>query len=197
MSTDAGSASNWRTESQSQEASHFTFRASLPDPISQTYRVAEVSFAPDGLRGCENLLFNYAAAEVQSLERFLGAWHHARVTYDLTNYSGSVWIDDQPVLSNVPLNTDLDVQRSPEVSLTGNPDVQAKIWVDDLDVRFLDRSQLTPESSEVVFRPLFRDNFNRYERALFPRRGGWLKDAILRQRGEFHHNVPLSGRAGG
>jgi RHS repeat-associated protein len=92
----------------------------------------------------------------------------------MTNYSGSVWIDDQPVLSNVPLNTDLDVQRSPEISLSGNPGIPVKVWIDDLDVKFLDRSMILQDSAEVVFRPLFRDNFNRYERALFPRQGGWM-----------------------
>jgi RHS repeat-associated protein len=161
-------------EGQSPEASHFTFRAGLPDPKSQSYQVAEVSFAPDGLRGCENLLFNYAVAEVQSLEQFLGSWHHARIMYDMTNYSGSVWIDSQPVLSNVPLNTDLDVQRSPEISLSGTPGIPVKVWIDDVDVRFLDQSLIVQDSTEVVFKPLFRDNFNRYERALFPRQGGWI-----------------------
>jgi RHS repeat-associated protein len=92
----------------------------------------------------------------------------------MTNYSGSVWIDDQPVLSNVPLKTDLDVQRSPEISLSGNPGIPVKVWIDDLDVKFLDRSMILQDSAEVVFRPLFRDNFNRYERALFPRQGGWM-----------------------
>jgi RHS repeat-associated protein len=92
----------------------------------------------------------------------------------MTNYSGSVWIDDQPVLSNVPLKTDLDVQRSPEISLSGNPGIPVKVWIDDLDVKFLDQSFMVQDSTEVVFKLLFRDNFNRYERALFPRQGGWM-----------------------
>jgi len=33
---------------------------------------------------------------------------------------------------------------------------------------------MVQDSTEVVFKPLFKDNFNRYERALFPRQGGWM-----------------------
>jgi len=64
--------------------------------------VAEVALAPDGLRGSEKLLFNYALGEVQEIERFLGRWHHARITYDMTNYTGAVWIDNRPIVSGVP-----------------------------------------------------------------------------------------------
>ncbi len=54
------------------------------------------------------------------------------------------------------------------------PEVSVKFWIDDLDVKFADRSVLGQDSEGVVFRPLFRDNFNRYESVLFPREGGWL-----------------------
>jgi RHS repeat-associated protein len=167
-------------EGESLGTPHFTFLAGLPDLLSQSYKVAEVSFAPDGLSGCENLLFNYSLAEVQGLGKFLETWHHAQITYDMTNYSGSVWIDNQPVLSSVPLNTDLDVQRPPEISLSGNPKISMKLWIDDVEVKFLDQHLMTQDSTEIVFRPLFKDNFNRYEIAFFPRNGGWLsgKDLI-------------------
>ncbi len=152
-------------------SSHFVFSAGIPDRMTQSFQVAEVAFAPDGLRGTENLLFNYALGEVQELDKFLRTWHHARITYDMTNYTGSVWIDDQPIVSGVPLKTDLDVRSAPEISLSRGPEVAVKLWIDDLDVRFVDLSRM---GQEVVFRPLFRDNFNGYERALFPGQGGWL-----------------------
>ncbi|HPW18836.1 MAG TPA: choice-of-anchor D domain-containing protein, partial [Candidatus Aminicenantes bacterium] len=79
-----------------QDRPHFVFRAGLPDSKTQTFQVAEVAFAPDGVRGTENLLFNHALGEIQGSERFLGRWHHARITYDLGTYSGSVWIDNEP-----------------------------------------------------------------------------------------------------
>ncbi len=153
---------------------HFVLRAGVPDVSTQTFQVAEVAFAPDGLRGTENLLFNYALGEVRELESFLGRWHQARIIYDLGSYTGSVWVDDEPILSGVPLRTDLDVRRPAEISLDPGPEVSVKLWIDDLDVKFADRSVLGQDPEGVVFRPLFRDNFNRYESVLFPREGGWL-----------------------
>jgi len=123
-------------------------------------------------RGSENLLFNYAMGEAQELGGFLGAWHRARITYDMTTYTGSVWIDNQPIVSGVPLKADLDVRSEPEVSLSSST-VAVKLWIDDLDIRFVDLSRLGQDQPEVVFRPLFRDNFERYGRALFPEQGGW------------------------
>jgi len=157
-----------------QDRPHFVFRAGLPDPKTQSFQVAEVAFAPDGVGGAENLLFNHALGEVQALDRFLGRWHHARITYDMTNYAGSVWVDGEPILTNIPLQTDLDILRPAEISLSRGEDVSVKLWIDDMDVRFIDQSLMGQNTEDVVFRPLFRDNFNRYESALFPREGGWL-----------------------
>lgn len=157
---------------------HFVFRAGVPDPKTQTYQVAEIAFAPDGLKGTENLLFNHAVWEIQGSETFLGRWHRARVAYDMTGYTGSVWIDSEPVLTGVPLQPDLNVQDRPEISLAGGESIPVEIWIDDVDVRFLDASRPGNDTKEVAFRPLFRDNFNRYEGALFPRQGGWAPGAV-------------------
>jgi hypothetical protein len=161
-------------EGESLAGAHFVFQAGVPDPRTQSFQVAEVAFAPDGVRGSENLLFNYALGEIRDLEGFLGNWHQARIAYDMTDYTGSVWIDDQPIVSGVPLKTDLDVERAPEIALRRGPDVAVKLWIDDLDVRFVDLSRMGEDRAKLVFRPLFRDNFNRYESDLFPG-GGWLQ----------------------
>jgi RHS repeat-associated protein len=171
-------------EGESLPDSHFVFRAGVPDLRTQTFQVAEVAFSPDGVRGSENLLFNHALGEVQELDRFLGRWHHARITYDMTNYTGAVWIDNQPIVAGVPLKADLDVLTAPEVSLSRGPEVLVELWIDDMDVRFVDLSQVGQDQPEFVFRPLFRDNFNRYESALFPRAGGWIPGLGQAQGGE-------------
>jgi RHS repeat-associated protein len=171
-------------EGDTQASSHFVFRAGLPDLKTQSFQVAEVAFAPDGVRGSENLLFNHALGEVQALDLFLSRWHHARITYDMSNYSGSVWVDSEPILTDIPLQTDLDVQRPAEISLSRSQDVPVKLWIDDLDVRFVDKSHMGQNQPEVAFRPLFRDNFNRYESALFPKDGGWLPGLEQARSGE-------------
>jgi len=152
---------------------HFVFRAGVPDPKTQTYQVAEIAFAPDGLKGTENLLFNHAVWEIQGSEAFLGRWHRARIVYDMTRYSGSVWIDGEPVLFGVPLQPDLNVQDRPEISLTRGASVPIGLWIDDVEVGFEDASLTGKDPSKLESRRLFRDNFNRYENALFPHEGGW------------------------
>lgn len=161
-------------EESIEDCQHFVFQAGVPDTKTGSFRVAEVAFAPDGVRATENLLFNYAMGEIQGSEKFLGLWHQARITYDMTNYTGSVWIDNRPVLTSVPLREDMDVQASPEISISRGVSVPVELWIDDLEVGFLDMSLNGRDTADVAFRPLFRDNFNKYEIARFPRQGGWL-----------------------
>jgi len=163
---------------------HFVFRAGVPDPKTQTYQVAEIAFAPDGLKGTENLLFNHAVWEIQGSETFLGRWHRARVAYDMTGYTGSVWIDTEPVLVGVPLQPDLNVRDRPEISLTRLASVPIVLWIDDVEVGFQDISLIGKNPTEVEPRRLFRDNFNRYESALFPLQGGWISEGDEAQQAE-------------
>jgi RHS repeat-associated protein len=163
-------------------AEHFVFRAGVPDQKTQTYQVSEIAFAPDGLRGTENLLFNHAVWEVQGSEAFLGRWHRARIVYDMTQYTGSVWIDGEPILFSVPLQPNLNVHDRPEISLSRGASVPIGLWIDDVEVGFEDAGLLGKDPSKVESRRLFRDNFNRYESALFPLEGGWkAEDREVRQ----------------
>ena len=173
---------------------HFVFRAGVPDPKTQTYQVAEIAFAPDGLKGTENLLFNHAVWEIQGSEAFLGRWHRARIVYDMIRYSGSVWIDGEPVLAGVPLQPDLNVQDRPEISLTRGASVPIGLWIDDVEVGFEDASLLGKDPSRLESRRLFRDNFNRYESALFPLEGGWKAEGgEARQVGTLKAEAALEG----
>jgi len=163
---------------------HFAFRAGVPDPKTQTYQVAEIAFAPDGMKGTENLLFNHAVWEIQGSEAFLGRWHRARVAYDMTGYTGFVWIDGEPVLVGVPLQPDLNVQDRPEISLTRLASVPIALWIDDVEVGFQDISLFGKNPTEVEPQRIFRDNFNRYEGALFPLQGGWIFEGDEAQQAE-------------
>jgi RHS repeat-associated protein len=155
-------------------STYFAFRAGVPDLRTQTYQVADVAFSPDGLRGTENLLFNDALAEIPSSASFLGRWHQARITYDMTRYAGSVWIDNALVLGDIPLRQDFGVQAQPEISISRAVSLPIMLWVDDMEVGFRDISFLGKDPNEVEPRRLFSDNFNSYETALFPRQGGWI-----------------------
>ena len=163
-----------------------TFRlpGRVPDPKTQTYQVAEIAFAPDGLKGTENLLFNHAVWEIQGSETFLGRWHRARVAYDMTGYTGSVWIDGEPVLVGVPLQPDLNVQDRPEISLTRSASLPIALWIDDVEVGFQDISLFGKDQKEVEPQRLFRDNFNGYESAFFPLQGGWISGGDEAQQAE-------------
>ena len=61
----------------------------------------------------------------------------------------------------------------PSSRSTRDGSVPVELWIDDVGVEFVDLSLLGRDPADVAFRPLFRDNFDRYESALFPRQGGW------------------------
>ncbi len=153
---------------------HFTFRAAVPDKEAQAYRVAEVSFGPGELAGAENLLFNQAVAELPAEEAFLGAWHHACVRYDMRDYSGSVWIDETPVLSGVPLVSEtLEPETGCGVTFSKTRDVSVRLWVDDIEVSLLDQKDMPASPEEGDYAGLFRDRFSRYESPALLAEGGW------------------------
>ena len=89
----------------------------------------------------------------------------------MTNRTGSVWIDDEPVLAGVPLREDLDVESPPELSLSRDASVPVELWIDDVEVGFVDLGRAG--EAELAFRPLLRDNFGRYASSRFPWQGGW------------------------
>lgn len=157
------------------KSAHFVFCAAVPDKEAQVYRVADVSFGPGEIAGAENLLFNQAMAEIPAEEAFLGVWHHACVRYDMRDYSGSVWIDDGPVMSGVPLVTQtLESSTAIGVALSKTRDVSIRLWVDDIEVRLIDQRDMPSHIEEGAFGRLFRDRFCRYESPSLLAEGGWL-----------------------
>ena len=95
----------------------------------------------------------------------------------MTGYTGSVWIDSEPVLVGVPLQPDLNVQDRPEITLIRGASVPIALWIDDVEVGFQDISLFGKDQKEVEPQRLFRDNFNGYESALFPLQGGWKAES--------------------
>ena len=73
----------------------------------------------------------------------------------MTGYTGSVWIDTEPVLVGVPLQPDLNVQDRPEIFLARGESIPVELWIDDVEVRFLDASRLGKDTKDVAFRQLF------------------------------------------
>jgi RHS repeat-associated protein len=156
-----------------QRAAYFRFRAGFPDRATQTLKVGEIALVPDELKGSENLVFNEAIAVLQECDQFFDVWHHAQIQYDLSTYTGSVWIDGQPILSNVPLNTELRARAYPEISVQGGGDFPVKLWLDDLAIKLKDKGAAPHGTEEPALQTLVKEDFNKYESMLFPMNGGW------------------------
>ncbi len=161
-----------------QRPAHFVFNAGFPDKTAQVYRVADVSFVPGEVKGSENLLFNQALVEIPASDAFLDAWHHVRIQYDIRNFSGSVWIDSLPVIADAPLQAaDLKPESTSQMSLRDGEGVSVNLWIDDVEVRFLDQSDAGQETDDGSFRRIFKDSFGGYDSPELLAKGGWAGPA--------------------
>ena len=82
-------------------------------------------------------------------------------------------IDSEPIVSDIPLSEDLEAKTPTEISIRGGPDVPVKLWLDDVEVKFIDQSSGLETIDNAAYKPVLRDHFGRYESLLFPDKGGW------------------------
>jgi RHS repeat-associated protein len=157
------------------EAADLVIQVGVPDAKTQSWRAAAISFSADELQRSEKMLFNSVEIGSQDLDVFLEKWHHLRVEFDMNNYAGSVCLDGQPIMENVPLmNSPLVTNLTPEISVSGGADGSSKVWVEDFAVKLLDQNPKLGNEGEVPeAKPILRDSFDRYKNGDFPERGGW------------------------
>jgi len=158
------------------KSSQFVIHAGVPDNATQICRFADISFTPDAFTGKENVLFNSALVGSLEPDSFVEKWQQLRLQFDLSNDTGSLWLDEQLIVENMPLNKQLATSSSPDISFSCGSGEPVQVWVDDLEVKLLDQTR-KPESEEEVLlmlKPLIWDGFNSYETGKFPEKGGWV-----------------------
>jgi RHS repeat-associated protein len=167
---------------------HLRLRLGVPDLKSQSFRFAEISFLPDSLEGTESVVFNQTPAKCGSLKDYLATWHRLQVLYDLNVYAGTLLLDGQVILKDLPLQLSPWVNSLAEVSISCDKDVAAAVWVDDFEFKLQDAgfSPKDKSGSTLLLLAVAKDGFEGYKSEEFPLYGGWLtsqeliaKDAAL------------------
>jgi RHS repeat-associated protein len=160
---------------------HLRLRLGIPDLKSQSFRFAEISFLPDSLEGTENVVFNQTQAKYGGLKDFLSTWHRLQVLYDLNVYAGTLLLDGQVILKDLPLQLGPWVNSLAEVSISCDKDVAAAVWVDDLEFKLQDAG-FSPEdksSTTLLLLAVAKDGFEGYKSEEFPLYGGWITSQEL------------------
>lgn len=82
----------------------------------------------------------------------------------MCSYSGSVWIDEKPIISGVSLNTEtLGPEPASRVVLDKTRDISVSLWIDGMEVGFLDLSDPPSRIEAGAYGRLSRDHFRKYE----------------------------------
>ncbi len=157
-------------------ADQFTVHAGFPDKVNQIYRFADVSFTYDAPAQEGTLSFNSVPMATFDLSSLIEKWQQIRLQFDLSNETGSVWLDGQLFAENMPLNKAPGLQSAPDLSFSSSP--KTKVWVDDIEVKLLNQivKPQTDEEAQPIFEPLIWEGFNRYEAKKLPEIGGWRSD---------------------
>jgi len=160
---------------------HLRLRLGIPDLKSQSNRFAEISFLPDSLESTENVVFNQTPAKCGGLKDFLSTWHRLQVLYDLNIYAGTLLLDGQVILKDLPLQLGPWVNSLAEVSISCDKDIAAAVWVDDLELKFQDAA-FSPEDKSgatLLLLAVAKDGFEGYKSEEFPIYGGWITSQEL------------------
>ena len=118
------------------------------------------------------------------LKDFLSTWHRLQVLYDLNVYAGTLLLDGQIILKDLPLQLSPWVNSLAEVSISCDKDVAAAVWVDDLEFKLQDAA-FVPEdkSGATLLLTVAKDGFEGYKSEEFPLYGGWLTSQELLAKG--------------
>ena len=160
---------------------HLRLRLGVPDLKSQSFRFAEISFLPDLLEGTESVVFNQTPAKCGGLKDYLATWHRLQVFYDLNVYAGTLLLDGQVILKDLPLQLGPWVNSLAEVSISCDKDVAAAVWVDDFEFKLQDAG-FSPEDksgSTLLLLTVAKDGFEGYKSEEFPFYGGWITSQEL------------------
>ncbi len=94
-----------------------------------SHAFASVDFIPDS-DGKEYLYFhNY---RYKGPEIFLGRWYHIKVRLNLQDDTGTVWLDDVQVITEVPLYSTGNYHYAPGITIEGGNSAHTRSWVDDV-----------------------------------------------------------------
>jgi RHS repeat-associated protein len=152
----------------------FTIRLAVPDAETQTTQVADLAMIFDMEKSSESVALNYTESAAMGIGVLSGDWRHVQVEFDLEAAAASVSIDGRQFLEKAPLLQLPKASTLPEINVTYGTGLAAEVWMDNLAVRFQDRSRMLAGAPEATYEPIVGDAFDRYFTGEFPLPGGWL-----------------------
>lgn len=154
--------------------SRMGIRLAIPDVLQQTTRAADFSISINGPSSAEKAALNLVESTDLSLGLASGEWRHFEMRLDFDKCVCSVAINGQVVLKDVPLTQSPMASDKPELVILPSSGSVGKIWLDNLEVRYQDHSQIVrPGEPAKTDRPIISDSFDRYPTTAFPEQGGW------------------------
>jgi RHS repeat-associated protein len=162
----------------------FTIRLAVPNAETQTIQVADLAMIFDSEKSRESVALNYTDSAAMDIGVLSGDWRHVQVDLEIEAAAASVSIDNRMLVEKAPLLQLPKASTQPEISMTYGPGLAAEVWMDNLAVRFRDRSRMLAGVSEATYEPVVGDAFDRYFTGEFPLPGGWLFHLPVDQAGE-------------
>ena len=135
-------------------------------------------------KSTESIALNFTESVALDPGYFSGEWRHVQVDFDMEASAASVSIDNRLFLEKAPLLQLPKASILPEINVTYGTGFAAEVWMDNLAIKFQDRSGLLVGISEAAFEPIIGDAFDRYFTGEFPLPGGWLFHLPADQVGE-------------
>jgi WD40 repeat protein len=155
------------TASQSPSTVGETFTMWLGDVENTAERhfTPKISFNQES-SGNNYIQFNETIKEIPQIKPLPDRWHLVKVLIDQETQLASIWLDNEIILENLPLNPARIF--SPAVSFSVDPENSAGVGINDFRVLVFDSKE-----RQNRFITLFAEDFDNFEEGKFPKNSGW------------------------
>jgi len=149
-------------------------RMTVPDVSGQATLTANFVLSTSWQVPADNASLSIDEISDVELRLDSGEWRHFLITLDLDRTVAAIAVDGEVVLHDVPLDQMPISSDRPELVILPGAGSSTKIWLDNLDLSYQDRSQIIRvEEPTKLVRPILSDSFDRYLAGAFPAPGGW------------------------
>ncbi len=162
--------------------SAFRMHIAVPEPEAQRNDSIDMELTVDSLAEQGSFSLNGVLSDPIACGLLLDKWHHVRVLLDPESGTAALWLDNEPVLQNIPVKIGPVSGPSPEISFSADPDSSGMAWIDDFEVKILDpdlKAKGLDPASHLAWQRLWLDGFENYGEGGFPLQGGWTAAPLL------------------
>ena len=159
--------------------SRLSVNMGVPNYLMESYNSLNLEFVPYESGESVRIGANSMWYEPRAYDVFLDMRHRINVQFEMNSRVATIWMDNEVLYANVPLNVGPITASYGTISISSNANANSGIWIDDVEVKVSDpENDFHNQDSEhaTQWKRLFLDDFENYgSSGELLGYGGWVK----------------------